>query len=140
MINEPPSQTDELLTAVEKILVHSSVIRYVAICKSGKLFSKSKVSSNSSSSESDQYEEWLVNPTLLTLAIQRGNLDCGGLNFVLVRYGHFFQWVKKIDDGHISICIEPEGNPIALSDNFEKLLVDLRLVKPHYRATDETCE
>lgn len=33
---------------------------------------------DASSSESDRYEELLVNPTLITLARQRGEIDCGG--------------------------------------------------------------
>ena len=40
--------------------------------------------------ESDRYEELLVNPTLLTLATQRGNIDCGGLKYLIVRYGNKF--------------------------------------------------
>jgi hypothetical protein len=31
---------------------------------------------------SDRYEELLVNPTLLTLARQRGGIDCGGLDYL----------------------------------------------------------
>jgi hypothetical protein len=37
------------------------------------------VLADASSSESDRYEELLVNPTLLTLAGQHGDIDCGGL-------------------------------------------------------------
>ena len=32
-----------------------------------------------------------MNPTLLTLARQRGGIDCGGLDDLVVAYGSFFQ-------------------------------------------------
>ena len=62
--------------------------------------------SSASSSESDRYEELLVNPTLLTLLSQRGKVDCGGLEYVLVRYGNFFQFVQQVPGGHVSVALE----------------------------------
>ena len=38
---------------------------------------------DASTSESDRYEELLVNPNLLRLAGQRG-IDCGGLRYLVV--------------------------------------------------------
>ena len=70
---------------------------------------------DASASESDSYEEILVNPTLLLLTRQRGEIDCGGLDFVIVAYGSFFQLVMPVDDGHISVCVEKDGDPIALA-------------------------
>ena len=67
-----------------------------------------------SSSESDRYEELLVNPTLLKLAMQRGNIDCGGLEYLLVRYGSFFQFVLLVSWGHVSVCIEAGADPIQI--------------------------
>jgi hypothetical protein len=58
-----------------------------------------------SSNETDRYEEVFVNPALLKLTTQRGNLDCGGLRYLLVRYGNFFQLVHPIPEGHLSVCI-----------------------------------
>ena len=82
-------------------------IRYVAIYQNDELtFKQRKQTSDSSSSETDKYEELLVNPTLLTIARQRGNIDCGGLRFIIVGYGNFYQLVKEIKNGHISICLE----------------------------------
>ena len=63
-----------------------------------------------SESESDRYEELLVNPAILQLAKSRGDIDCGGLEFVIVRYGNFFQFVQPIKDGHVSIAIEKDAN------------------------------
>jgi hypothetical protein len=66
--------------------------------------------------ESDRYEELLVNPALLVLTRQRGDIDCGGLEYVLVRYGWFFQLVHPVDGGHISVAIEPDADLPALVD------------------------
>jgi hypothetical protein len=82
-------------------------IRYVAIYQNDELtFKQRKQTSDSSSSDTDEYEELLVNPTLLTIARQRGNIDCGGLRFIIVGYGNFYQLVKEIKNEHISICLE----------------------------------
>jgi hypothetical protein len=60
---------------------------------------------NSTTADSNFYEELLVNPTLLKLAAQRGGLDCGGLNYVAIGYGNFVQLIMLTKDGHISIGI-----------------------------------
>ncbi|MEL7006602.1 MAG: hypothetical protein AAFN93_28340, partial [Bacteroidota bacterium] len=75
-----------------------------------------------SSNESDKYEELLVNPTILLLAQQRGNIDCGGLDFVLIKYGSFYQLVKQIDKGHISICIDKSADPVSLEKEISNVL------------------
>ena len=82
-------------------------VRYVAVYKDNELiFKQRQQTSDSSASDTDKYEELLVNPTLLTIARQRGNIDCGGLRFLIVGYGNFYQLVKEINGGHISICLE----------------------------------
>lgn len=82
-------------------------IRYVAIYQNDELtFKQRKQTSDSSSWDTDKYEELLVNPTLLTIARQRGNIDFGGLRFIILGYGNFYQLVKEIKNGHISICLE----------------------------------
>ena len=82
-------------------------IRYVAIYTDNELVYKQKQQTlDSSSSDTDKYEELLVNPTLLTTARQRGNIDCGGLRFLIVGYGNFYQLIKEINGGHISICLD----------------------------------
>lgn len=104
----------------EKILIlfqNFKEIRYVAIYQNDQLFSQQKqTASNASDSESDKYEELLVNPALLTLARQRGNIDCGGLRYLIIGYGNFFQLVKEIQNGHISICLDKESDIKALPD------------------------
>ncbi len=88
-----------------------SAIRYVPTYARGHLELNQRGGvSGASASESDRYEELLVNPTLLTLLSQRGDIDCGGLRYILVRYGNFFQLVAGIPDGHISVALEPTAD------------------------------
>ncbi|MEO0560035.1 MAG: hypothetical protein AAF170_17845 [Bacteroidota bacterium] len=82
-------------------------VRYVATYRAGDLDLRERPGlKGSSESESDRYEELLVNPTLLRLASQRGNIDCGGLDYLLIRYGNFFQFVMALPDGHVSVALE----------------------------------
>jgi hypothetical protein len=100
---------------INDIFALSNDVRYVAIYRDGHLETKSKEGTiDASSSDSDRYEELLVNPTLLKLATQRGNIDCGGLEYLVVRYGNFFQFVLPTAWGHVSVCIEKEADPIAI--------------------------
>jgi hypothetical protein len=88
-------------------------VRYVAVYKQGELSLRQRPNlSDASAPESDRYEELLVNPTVLTLTRQRGDIDCGGLDYVVVRYGNFFQFVAPIEGGHVSVALEPGANPI----------------------------
>jgi len=108
---------------IESIFRLSDTIRYVAVYKNGQLESKSKSNTiGASSSESDRYEELLVNPTLLKLASQRGDIDCGGLDYILVRYGNFFQFVLPESWGHISVCIEASADPIQIGAQVKSLV------------------
>lgn len=98
------NNTNQIIDDLFNFLIE---IRYVAIYHNDELtFKQRQQTSDSSSSDTDKYEELLVNPTLLTTARQRGNIDCGGLRFIIVAYGNFYQLVKEIKNGHISICLE----------------------------------
>ena len=100
-------------------------IRYVAVYRNGKLESSERPGlSNASVSESDKYEELIVNPTLLKLVTQRGDIDCGGCRFVLIRYGHFFQYVAPILNGHVSVSIELDADPLALAKRINEYVED----------------
>lgn len=99
---------------IDEILGLSQAIRYVAVYRDGQLdFKQKQQAAGASSSETDRYEELLVNPTLLKLATQRGDIDCGGLEYLLIRYGNFFQWVLPRSWGHVSVCIDAEADPVA---------------------------
>lgn len=100
---------------IQRLLDISPVVRYVAIYRRGELASASRADlAGASSPESDRYEELLVNPTLLTLARQRGDIDCGGLRYLVIRYGSFFVVVLPLDQGHVTVGIEPAADPLAL--------------------------
>lgn len=102
---------------IEALFTAFPEIRYVALYIDDELVYKQKEqATNSSSSESDKYEELLVNPALLKLASQRGNIDCGGLDYLIIRYGNFNQLVKALRNGHISICVEQACDLTSLPD------------------------
>jgi hypothetical protein len=71
---------------------------------------------------SDFFEELLVNPTLLALARQRGDLDCGGLRHVIVGYGNFNQVVLPTPAGHVSVCVERDADAEAVARRVAELL------------------
>jgi len=101
---------DDLIAA---LFDRMPAIRYVAIYRDGSLAMRQRPDLNdASAAESDRYEELLVNPTLLTLARQRGDIDVGGLDHLIVRYGAVFQLVIPIGGGHVSIAFDPRVNPI----------------------------
>jgi hypothetical protein len=107
----------------DRIFDLSPHIRYVAVAGTSALTMRQRPGiAEASGAESDRYEELLVNPTLLKLTTQRGNIDCGGLDYVIVRYGNFFQLVRPTADGHVSVAIEPHGDPIAIAAAVGKLL------------------
>ncbi len=86
-------------------------VRYVAIYAGRRLELNQRPGiSNASASESDKYEELIVNPTLLKLLQQRGDIDCGGMEYVIIRYGNFFEFVQPLPDGHVSVGIQPDAN------------------------------
>jgi len=108
---------------IDEIFAISNDVRYVAIYRDGNLEKKSKDNTEgASSSDSDKYEELLVNPTLLKLATQRGNIDCGGLDYLIVRYGNFFQFILPVSWGHVSVCIEKYADPVFIGQKIIALI------------------
>src|ERR1700722_20335121 len=107
---------------IDQIFAVTPDIRYVALYQQGNLTSRQRSAlSDASASESDRYEELFINPALLTLAPQRGNLDCGGAKFVLVGYGNFYQLVMDIPGGHASVCFELASNPLSYADTIRTI-------------------
>ena len=115
-------------TLIEKIFKISDSIRYVAIYQKDELISKQRVDlKDTSSSESDKYEELLVNPTILKITGQRGKIDCGGLDYIILKYGNFFQILKEYKNGHISICIDKNQNPLEFKEKINKILDEVSI-------------
>jgi hypothetical protein len=100
---------------IDAIFRLGEAVRYVAVYRDGRLEMRSRQgTAGASSSESDRYEELLVNPTLIKLASQRGDIDCGGLESLLVRYGNFYTYVTPTEWGHVAVGIEPDADAIGL--------------------------
>ncbi len=117
---------------IDTLFTKFSDIRYVALYTGNDLVYKQKKQTlDSSAEETDKYEELLVNPVLLKLASQRGNIDCGGLNYLIIKYGNFFQLIRSIREGHISICIKQDANLNSLPNSiFDFLNTEFHLLYP----------
>ena len=101
---------------VAAIFALAPEIRYVALLRDGVLTLRERPGiANASAAESDRYEELLVNPTVLTLVGRRGRIDCGGMDWVMIRYGNFYQTVRPVPGGHLSVAVELHGDPMAVT-------------------------
>src|SRR5262249_15853945 len=116
--------TDQTMdTLKDQLFSLSGDIRYVAIYANDKLISGERPSlANTSSSESDKYEELIVNPTLLDVVTQRGNIDCGGVEYVIIKFGSFFEFVMSIKNGHVSVGIEQHSNVMEVTGKIQNLV------------------
>ncbi len=102
----------------DRILAVGPHVRYVAIRDGPQLHLTAREGlQGASSADSDRYEELLVNPTLLTLTTERGSIDCGGLEYVIVGYGNFRQLVVPTDTGHVSVALEKDAVSVAGMDD-----------------------
>jgi hypothetical protein len=90
----------------------SPLVRYVALLRGRELKLRERPGlSGASASETDRYEELLVNPAVLTLLGRRGDIDCGGLDHVWIRYGNFWTGLFPLEDGHLNVGLEPQAVP-----------------------------
>jgi hypothetical protein len=111
---------ESLLDALFQLSPH---VRYAAVRRGADLVLRQRDGlEHASGADSDRYEELLVNPTLLTLTTQRGDIDCGGLRYVLIRYGHFFQFVRPVGGGHVSVALEAAADVVGLAGRIDALL------------------
>lgn len=101
-------------------------VRYAAVASGQHVLLRERPGlGDASSSESDRFEELLVNPTLLLLTRQRGDIDCGGVRYVIVRYGNFAQVIVPHPvAGHVSIAVEPDHDPTPVAEAVAQLLGD----------------
>lgn len=119
---------------IDDLLSISPGVRYVAVYRFGALESRERAGlSGASASESDRYEELIVNPTLLTLVRQRGEIDCGGARWLLVRYGNFFLLLFPVEGGHVSVGFEPGEDPVLREPAIRGVLAAHGLVAPDGR-------
>jgi hypothetical protein len=99
-------------------------IRYVAVDQNGKIaeMEQSPLHPSTSSVETDRREGLFVNPVVLGLTTTRGNLDLNGLRYVVIRYGGQYQVILPYRDGHVSIGINSEDDPIAIASEVQRAL------------------
>ena len=92
---------------VEACFAASPQVRYVAAYLDGQVGLRSRADVQLlGSNESDQYEELIVNPTLIKLLTQRGNIDCGGFRHAVATYGLFHAFIYPVDSGHVTVSFE----------------------------------
>jgi hypothetical protein len=94
-------------SVADELFSRHAAVWYVAVLDGPELTLRERPGlADASSADSDRYEELLVNPTLLTLTSRRGEIDCGGLDYVIVGYGNFQQLVVPTPAGHVSVAVE----------------------------------
>ena len=103
------------MAIADELFSRHAAVRYVAVLDSSDLTLRERPGiADASSSDSDRYEELLVNPTLLTLTTRRGEIDCGGLDYLIVGYGNFQQLVVPTRTGHVSVAVEHGTDPLTV--------------------------
>ena len=65
-----------------------------------------------------------MNPAILLLTTRRGEIDCGGLDHIIVGYGNFHQLIVPIEDGHLSVAIERNADPRAFIAPVHRLIAE----------------
>ena len=92
---------------IEACFAASPNVRYVAAYLEGEVGLRSRADVQLlGSNESDQYEELIVNPTLIKLLTQRGNIDCGGFRHAVATYGLFHAFIYPVAGGHVTVSFE----------------------------------
>jgi hypothetical protein len=103
------------------VLELDAKIRYVAVNRDGAIAEMVQSLPSFNPPETDRMEELLVNPVALELFTRRGNLDLGGVRFLIVRYGLQFQVILPCHGGHVSVGVEADGDPVAIGERVAAL-------------------
>ena len=130
------------ITAEEKLSAQlfgmEPKIRYVAVNQKGKIVEMEQSPSHPSynPNETDRMEELIVNPIVLELAARRGNLDMDGIRYVVIRYGTQYQLLIPYGEGHLSIGVELQDDPVEIASKITAApqiaaLSDTRRTKYH---------
>ena len=112
---------------IDRVMALGAAIRYAALARDADIVTRLRPDlkpgdGTTSSGESDRYEELLVNPAVLLLTQRRGDIDCGGLDHVVISYRNFHQLVIQLDDGHLSVAIERTADPQSFVAPIRRLL------------------
>ncbi len=100
-------------TIASRLFALEPKIRYVAVNQAGNIveMEQSPHHPTYNPHETDRIEELIVNPIVIDITRRRGNLDMGGMRYVVIRYGTQYQLIMPYKDGHVSIGIELEDEP-----------------------------
>ena len=116
------TSSGEMDSLIERCFALGPEVRYVAVYRGGELRLRERAGiAGASASDSDRYEELIDNPTLITLARQRGEIDCGGLAYLIVRYGNFFAFVHPLADGHFAVALETDADLTAFAKRIQAI-------------------
>ncbi|MBI4912005.1 MAG: hypothetical protein HY823_04650 [Acidobacteria bacterium] len=101
----------------------SPLVRYVALLRGKELRLHQRPGiAEASESETDRYEELLVNPAVLTLLQRRGDLDCGGLDHLWIRYGNFWTGLFPLANGHLNVGLETRAEPMDFTPRIQEVI------------------
>ncbi len=114
---------------IDRVMALGAAIRYAALAHGAEITTRLRPDlregdGTTSSGETDRYEELLVNPAILLLTTRRGEIDCGGLDHIIVGYGNFHQLIVPIEDGHLSVAIERNADPRAFIAPVRRLIAE----------------
>ncbi len=113
---------------IDSLFAISPKVRYVAVLRGKDLELRAREGiAGASAAETDRYEELLVNPTVLGLLRRRGELDCGGLDHLWIRYGNFWTGLFPLRDGHLNVGLELDAVP---TEFVERIKTELRRAGP----------
>ncbi len=92
-------------------------IRYVAVNQNGVIveMEQSPQHPTYNPHETDRMEEFIVNPIVLEITRRRGNIDMNGIRYVVIRYGMQYQLLMPYKEGHVSIGVELEDDPMEIA-------------------------
>ncbi len=99
-------------------------IRYVAVNRAGAITEMEQAAGwpSANATETDRMEALIVYPVVLEAVRRRGNLDLGGVRHVTVRYGALYQVIVPIEDGHLSVGVDPSGDVESIAARVEAAL------------------
>jgi hypothetical protein len=107
-----------------KLFALEPKIRYVAVNQAGAIveMEQSPQHPTYNPHETDRIEELIVNPIVIDITRRRGNLDMGGIRYVIIRYGTQYQLIMPYKDGHVSVGIELGDDPHEIACKVAKQL------------------
>lgn len=113
-------------TLLDALLELSPTIRYAALhLGGGEPLLRERIGTPGASPESERWDELVVNPVLIELARRRGDVDCDGLDYLIVRYRRFFNLVLPLDGGHLSVLVDPETDPMPLISPIREIVTSI---------------